>query len=80
MCIRDSANTMHTLEGEERPVLTFGLEQGDVRAANLAWNRGCLLYTSSPRRVRALCRPGVSRKTNWQPSRFTTAQIGRAHV
>ena len=36
----DDANTMHTLEGEERPVLTFGLEQGDVRAANLAWNRG----------------------------------------
>ncbi len=36
----DDANTMHTLEGEERPVLTFGLEQGDVRAANLAWTRG----------------------------------------
>ena len=36
----DDANTMYTLEGEERPVLTFGLEHGDVRAANLAWNRG----------------------------------------
>ena len=22
-----------------------------------------------------MCRPGVSRKTNWQPSRFTTAQM-----
>lgn len=31
---------MHTLEGETRPVLTFGLEEGDVHAANLTWNRG----------------------------------------
>ena len=36
----DDANTMHTLEGEKRPVLTFGLEQGDVHAANLAWHNG----------------------------------------
>ena len=36
----DDANTMHTLEGEPRPVLTFGLEQGDVHAANLAWHNG----------------------------------------
>ena len=36
----DDANTMHTLEGETRPVLTFGLEQGDVHAANLAWHNG----------------------------------------
>ena len=36
----DDANTMHTLEGETRPVLTFGLEEGDVHAANLTWNRG----------------------------------------
>ena len=37
---RDDVNTMHTLEGETRPVLTFGLEEGDVHAANLTWNHG----------------------------------------
>ena len=36
----DDANTMHTLEGETRPILTFGLEQGDVHAANLTWHNG----------------------------------------
>ncbi len=36
----DDANTMHTLEGETRPILTFGLEEGDVHAANLTWNHG----------------------------------------
>ena len=36
----DDANTMHTLKGEKRPVLTFGLEQGEVHAANLAWHNG----------------------------------------
>ena len=36
----DDVNTMHTLEGETRPVLTFGLEEGDVHAANLTWSRG----------------------------------------
>jgi len=37
---RDDANTMHTLAGETRPMLTFGLEQGDVHAANLTWDHG----------------------------------------
>lgn len=37
---REDANTMHTLEGLKRPLLTFGLEEGDVHAANLTWNRG----------------------------------------
>ncbi len=36
----DDANTMHTLEGETRPMLTFGLTRGDVHAANLTWNKG----------------------------------------
>ena len=36
----DDPNTMHTLEGEQRPVLTFGVEQGDVHAANLTWRNG----------------------------------------
>ena len=49
----DDANTMYTLEGEERPVLTFGLEHGDVRAANLAWNRGLPWpWPILPRRLR----------------------------
>ena len=37
---RDDANTMHTLAGETRPVTTFGLEEGDVHAANLTWVNG----------------------------------------
>ena len=37
---RDDANTMHALEGEERPILTFGLEEGDVHAAGLTWVNG----------------------------------------
>ena len=37
---RDDANTMRTLEGESRPVTTFGLEAGDVHAAGLIWERG----------------------------------------
>ncbi len=36
----DDANTMHTLEGETRAVRTFGLEHGDVHAANLVWDQG----------------------------------------
>jgi len=37
---RDDENTMRTLEGERRRIFTFGLEEGDVHAANLTWNRG----------------------------------------
>ena len=37
---RDDKNTMHTLEGEKRPVMTFGLDEGDVHAANLTWTNG----------------------------------------
>ena len=37
---RDDANTMATLAGETRPVTTFGLEEGDVHAANLTWEKG----------------------------------------
>ncbi|MBU5434978.1 UDP-N-acetylmuramate--L-alanine ligase [Pseudoflavonifractor sp. MSJ-37] len=36
----DDANTMHTLAGETRPMWTFGLEQGDVHAADLTWENG----------------------------------------
>ena len=37
---RDDENTMHTLAGEERPVTTFGLTEGDIHAANLTWSKG----------------------------------------
>ena len=37
---RDDENTMDTLAGETRPVTTFGLEEGDVHAANLTWTDG----------------------------------------
>ncbi len=36
----EDENTMHTLQGTQRPLLTFGLEQGDVHTANLTWNKG----------------------------------------
>ena len=37
---RDDANTMATLAGETRPVTTFGLEEGDIHAAGLRWDKG----------------------------------------
>lgn len=37
---RDDENTMKTLTGLKRPLLTFGLEQGDVHASNLIWEKG----------------------------------------
>ncbi len=36
----DDANTMTTLSGETRPILTFGLERGDVHAEGLTYERG----------------------------------------
>ena len=37
---RDDKNTMATLEGETRPILTFGLTEGDVHTENLTFHRG----------------------------------------
>lgn len=37
---RDDENTMKTLAGEERPVTTFGLTEGDIHAADLTWSKG----------------------------------------
>jgi len=37
---RDDENTMDALRGLERKVVTFGLEQGDVRGENLRWDNG----------------------------------------
>ncbi len=36
----EDGNTMDTLEGLDRPMLTFGLETGDVVARNLSWEKG----------------------------------------
>ena len=36
----EDENTMFTLRGEERPVLTFGVEKGDVHAENLTMEGG----------------------------------------
>ena len=36
----DDPNTMDTLAGIDRPLLTFGMETGDVQCANLAWDKG----------------------------------------
>ncbi|MGN0968921.1 MAG: UDP-N-acetylmuramate--L-alanine ligase [Oscillospiraceae bacterium] len=36
----EDENTMITLKGEKRPVLTFGVEQGDVHTAGLTWDNG----------------------------------------
>lgn len=37
---RDDKNTMDALAGLDRPMLTFGLEDGDVHAAGLVWKDG----------------------------------------
>ena len=36
----EDENTMHTLASLDRPLLTFGVDNGDVHAANLTWNKG----------------------------------------
>ena len=36
----EDANTMKALEGETRPMITFGVEKGDVHAENLEMNHG----------------------------------------
>ena len=36
----EDENTMHTLTGVSRPMLTFGVDKGDLHTANLTWNKG----------------------------------------
>lgn len=36
----EDENTMHTLDGVTRPMLTFGVEKGDVHTTNLTWCKG----------------------------------------
>lgn len=65
---RDDANTMHTLEGEPRPVCTFGLEEGDVHAANLTWVNGLpsfdVVYQGKPFAHVQLQVPGIHNVKN----------------
>ncbi len=65
---RDDANTMHTLEGETRPVCTFGLEEGDVHAANLTWVNGLpafdVVYQGKPFAHVQLQVPGIHNVKN----------------
>ncbi len=37
---RDDGNTRDVVAGLDRKVVTFGLEEGDVHAANLTWDKG----------------------------------------
>ena len=37
---RDDPNTMDALKNLDRTMVTFGLEEGDVHAANLTWEKG----------------------------------------
>lgn len=65
---RDDANTMHTLEGETRPVMTFGLEGGDVHAAGLAFDKGLpsfdVIYEGKPYAHVSLRVPGLHNVKN----------------
>lgn len=65
---QDDPNTMHTLEGEDRPVMTFGLEKGEVHAANLSWQTGRaafdILYREEPFAHVSLLVPGVHNVKN----------------
>jgi len=45
----EDANTMETLAGLDRNVLTFGLEQGDVKTENLSWQNGMGTFDVSVR-------------------------------
>lgn len=64
----DDANTMHALEGVSRPVMTFGLEEGDVHAASISWDKGRadfdILYQDHPFAHVSLLVPGVHNVKN----------------
>ena len=65
---RDDENTMRTLAGETRPMLTFGLEEGDVHAAHIAWDKGLptfdIIYQERPYAHVSLHVPGVHNVKN----------------
>ncbi len=64
----EDANTMHALEGIDRRVLTFGVEQGQVHAENLVMDRGYaafdVVYQGSVYAHVALSVPGMHNVKN----------------
>ena len=65
---RDDENTMRTLAGEKRPTLTFGLDEGDVHAARITWDKGLptfdIVYQERPYAHVSLHVPGVHNVKN----------------
>ena len=65
---RDDENTMFALRGETRPMMTFGLEEGDVHAAHLEWHDGLpvfdVVYQGKPFAHIALQVPGIHNVKN----------------
>ena len=65
---RDDANTMDALKDLDKPMLTFGLEQGDIHAANLTWNKGLptfdLIYKGETLGSISLRVPGIHNVRN----------------
>ncbi|MCD7927419.1 MAG: UDP-N-acetylmuramate--L-alanine ligase [Oscillospiraceae bacterium] len=64
----EDANTAQALENLDRPVLTFGLEGGDVHAGALTWERGRaefdIVYQGAPFAQVKLGVPGVHNVKN----------------
>ena len=64
----DDANTMDALKDLDKPMLTFGLEQGDIHAANLTWNKGLptfdLIYKGETLGSISLRVPGIHNVRN----------------
>ena len=64
----DDENTMDALKDLDKPMLTFGLEQGDIHAANLTWNKGLptfdLIYKGEPLGSISLRVPGIHNVRN----------------
>ena len=64
----DDENTMDALKDLDRTVVTFGLEQGDVHAANLTWEKGFpsfdVIINETPFAHVALSVPGIHNVRN----------------
>ena len=64
----EDENTMHTLDAINRPVMTFGVECGDVHTANLTWEQGLpafdIVYRDSVYAHTTLSVPGIHNVKN----------------
>jgi UDP-N-acetylmuramate--alanine ligase len=64
----EDENTMTTLAGEERPMLTFGVERGDVHAEHLVFQSGLsefdVVYRGQPYAHLKLSVPGIHNVKN----------------